>query len=197
VSELEIAAEATYVMMRKGAEHPHVYVNAGAYPRIHAEPRGDLKVAEGDTVLITLAGDYKGYYSNETRTYIMVSAPREKFGALKTIEEAYGIVKEKLRPGIALNSIELEIEHILKSRGYDDNYVQGFAHGVGLLVEEDPITTILIPHRRQIVKENMILAAIHAPLAVPGVGAIKCEDTFLIRSDRAEQLTKFACDARR
>jgi Xaa-Pro dipeptidase len=69
--------------------------------------------------------------------------------------------------------------------------VKGFAHGVGLLVEEDPITTIIIPHRRQILKENMVISAIHAPLAIPGIGAIKTEDTFLISSNEAEQLTKF------
>ena len=95
-----------------------------------------------------------------------------------------------------MNSIESEIEQMLKQQGYGDNYVQGFAHGVGLLVEEDPITTIVIPHRRQVVKENMVLAAVHTPLAIPDVGAIKCEDTFLVRPDGLEKLTKFECEAR-
>jgi len=196
VSELEIAAEAIYAMMKKGAEHPHVYVNAGAYPRKHAEPRRDIGVSRGDAVTVTLAGDYEYYYSNETRTHMMEGASGEKLKALEVLERAYGMVEDKLRPGVALNSIESQIERMLKSHGYGDNYVQGFAHSVGLLVEEDPITTILIPHRRQVIKENMVLAAIHAPLAIPGVGAIKCEDTFLVRSDGVEQLTKFACEAR-
>jgi len=195
VSELEIAAEATHTMMKMRSEHPHFYVNTGAYPRKHAEPRADAKVGKGDAVTITLAGDYKGYYSNETRTHMMEGASIEKLKALETLEQVYSMVKEKLKPGVALNSIESKIERTLKDRGYGDNYVQGFAHGVGLLVEEDPITTILVPHRRQIVKENMVLAAIHTPLAIPNVGAVKCEDTYLAKSDRVEQLTKFLCKA--
>lgn len=196
VSELEIAAEAMYVMMKRGSEHPHVYVNTGSHPRKHAEPRADVRVGSGDAVTMTLAGDYQNYYSNETRTHMMEGASTEKLKALEALEEAYGLVEEKLRTGVALNSVESQIEEVLKRRGYGDNYVQGFAHGVGLLVEEDPITTIVIPHRRQVVKENMVLAAIHTPLAIPEVGAIKCEDTFLVRADGLERLTKFACEAR-
>jgi Xaa-Pro aminopeptidase len=195
VSELDIAAGATYAMMRKGSEHPHVYVNTGPYPRKHAEPRGDAKVANDDAVTITVAGDYNGYYSNETRTHLMGEAPKDKHKALETFWEVYAMVTERLRPGVALNAIESEIGQMLAQRGYDDNYVQGFTHGVGLLVEEDPITTIVIPHRRQIVRESMVLAAVHTPLAIPGVGAVKCEDTFLVTSDGLEKLTKFACEA--
>lgn len=196
VSELEIAAEATYTMMKKGAEYPHVYVNTGPYPRKHAEPRRDVKVNREDAVTMTIAGDYENYYSNETRTHIMEGASKEKRKALEILEHVYSMVKEKLKPGIALNSIESQIEQMLKEQGYSDNYVQGFTHGVGLLVEEDPITTILISHRKQVIKENMVLAAIHTPIAIPGVGAIKCEDTFLVNSSGAEQLTKFVCETR-
>jgi len=195
VSELEIAAEATYAMMKKGSEHPHVYVNTGRYPRKHAEPRTHVTVGRGDAVTMTLAADYENYYSNETRTHLTEGAPNEKLRALKTLGQVYQIVEERLRPGVALNSIESEIGQMLKQQGYGDNYVQGFAHGVGLLVEEDPITTIVIPHRRELVRENMVLAAVHTPLAIPDVGAIKCEDTFLVRPDGLEKLTRFECEA--
>jgi Xaa-Pro aminopeptidase len=190
-SELEIAAEATYTMMKNGSEHPHAYVNTGPVPRLHAEPRYGMKVGTGDAVTITLAADYRNYYSNETRTYIPPGAPREKLNALETLNEIRNSIKEKLKPGVMLNTIEEEIGKALSENGYANNYVKGFAHGVGLLVEEDPITTIVIPHRRQILKENMVISAIHAPLAIPNIGAIKTEDTFLITSNAPEQLTKF------
>jgi Xaa-Pro dipeptidase len=191
VSELEIAAEATYAMMKAGSEHPHAYVNAGPLPRIHAEPRSDVRVKSDDVVTITLAGDSGHYYSNETRTHVMHAAAKEKFKALEAMEGIYNTVRQKLRPGVPLNSVEDWIGEVLRAQGYAENYVKGFAHGVGLLVEEDPITTILIPERRTVVKENMVLAALHAPLAIPDVGAIKCEDTFLVTSNGTEQLTRF------
>jgi Xaa-Pro aminopeptidase len=190
-SELDIAAEATYSMMKNGSEHPHVYVNTGPVPRLHAEPRGDVKVGAEDPVTITLAADYRNYYSNETRTYIPPQAPKEKLRALQTVNKIRDSIREKLRPRTVLSTIEEEIGKALTAQGYSDYYVKGFTHGVGLLVEEDPITTIVIPHRRQALKENMVISAIHAPLAVPDVGAIKTEDTFLITSNTPEQLTEF------
>jgi Xaa-Pro dipeptidase len=190
-SELDVAAEAIYTMMKNGSEHPHVYVNTGPVPRLHAEPRFDVKVGAEDVVTITVAADYRNYYSNETRTYIPPGAPKEKLNALQTLNEIRSSIKGKLKPGVVLNTIEEEIGKTLSTQSYADYYVKGFTHGVGLLVEEDPITTIIIPHRRQVLKENMVIAAIHAPLAIPGIGAIKTEDTFLVTSNAAEQLTSF------
>jgi Xaa-Pro aminopeptidase len=86
--------------------------------------------------------------------------------------------------------VEQEIGASLTAQGYSANYVKGFAHGVGLLVEEDPITTILIPHRRMALREGMVIAAMHAPLVIPGAGSFKIEDTFLVTPGGPEQLTK-------
>ena len=76
-------------------------------------------------------------------------------------------------------------------KGYGSNMVIGFAHGVGLLVEEDPITTIVPPHRRYQVKRGMVLASLHAPLTLPGTGVIKVEDTYVIEEDGAKRLTEY------
>ena len=53
------------------------------------------------------------------------------------------MVEENLKPGIKLIEVQNMIGKILKDEGYGDYYVIGFAHGVGLLPEEDPITTIV------------------------------------------------------
>ena len=105
--------------------------------------------------------------------------------------KTHQVVEENLKPGIKLIEVQNMIGKLLKDEGYGDHYVVGFAHGVGLLPEEDPITTIVGPHRQYEVKENMALAAIHAPLTIPGIGTIKFEDTYLIKSEKPEKLTKF------
>ncbi len=105
--------------------------------------------------------------------------------------EIHANAEESLKEGVRLIDIEIALRNILEERGYRDYYVTGFAHGVGLLVEEDPITTIVIPHRQYKAKRNMVLASAHAPLTVPGIGTIKFEDTYVIRGERAEELTKF------
>jgi Xaa-Pro aminopeptidase len=191
VSELEVAAEAVYTMMREGAERPHVYVNAGPVPRIHAEPRAHVKAAKGDIVTVTTAGDFQDYYCNETRTYVPADASKEKRQAFESLLSVYESIVPKLWPGTVLASVEEEIGASLAARGYSASYVKGFAHGVGLLVEEDPITTIRIPQRRTALRENMVVAAMHAPLAIPGAGSFKIEDTYLVTSTGPEKLTEY------
>ena len=189
-SELEVAAGAVYAMMKAGSERPHVYVNAGPVPRIHAEPRARVRVTGEDVVMITIGGDSEDYYCNETRTYVPSAAPKEKHRAFDSLRSIYESITPKLKPGTVLGSVEQEIGAALTAQDYSANYVKGFAHGVGLLVEEDPITTILIPHRRMALREGMVIAAMHAPLAIPGAGSFKIEDTFLVTPNRPEQLTK-------
>jgi len=190
VSELEVAAEAVYAMMRAGAERPHVYVNSGPVPRIHAEARAGVRIGAEDVVMVTIGGDADNYYANETRTYVPPSAGEEKRKALRVLRSVYESVTPKLAVGTMLDSLEEEIGKSFSAEGYHDEYVKGFAHGVGLLVEEDPITTILIPHRRMVLRENMVIAAMHAPLAVPGAGSFKLEDTFLVTPRGPAKLTQ-------
>jgi len=190
-SELEVAAEAMAEMMRKGAENPHIYVTAGPKPRVHAEPRGWNTIKSKDTIEIVISADYNGYYSNLTRTVFLGGLPSEKRRAYEAFMKARQVVEENLKTGVKLIDVQNMIGKIFEAEGYGDYYVIGFTHGVGLLPEEDPITTIIGPHRQYKAAENMVLAAIHAPLTIPGIGIIKFEDTYWIRTERPEKLTKF------
>jgi len=190
-NELEVAGEAIAEMMRKGAENPHIYVTAGPKPRVHAEPRSWNKIKLGDTVEIVISADYNCYYSNLTRTVFLGGLSDEKRKAYEAFMKAHQIVEENLKPGVKLIEVQNMIGKSFKETGYGNYYVIGFAHGVGLLPEEDPITTIVGPHRQYQVRENMTLASIHAPLTIPGIGTIKFEDTYWIKPEKPEKLTKF------
>jgi len=196
-SELEIGAEAVYRLMRSGAEHPLVYVNVGPRPRKHAEPRGDVKVGRGDCVSIVIGADYNNYFSNVSRTLFCGEVSNEKRKAFEVVEKARLLAEEELKPGVELAEIERKIHEVMEKVGFGGYYSWGFTHGVGLLIEEDPITTIVVPHRRYKVAENMVLAAVHVPLTVPNVGSVKCEDTFLIGRDGCKPLTKYSCEMMR
>jgi len=193
-SELEIAAETVYRLMKLAAEHPLVYVNVGPKPRKHAEPRGDVKVGKGDCVSIVVGADYNNYFSNVSRTLFFDEASSEKEKAFDAMEKARHLAEEELKPGVELAEMERKIHELMEKSGYGAYYSWGFTHGVGLLIEEDPITTIVVPHRRYKVAENMVLAAVHVPLTVPNIGSVKCEDTFLISEEGCKPLTKYLCE---
>jgi len=190
-TELEVAAEAVSEMMKKGAESPHIYVTAGPRPRVHAEPRNWAKIQPGDTVEIVISTNCDEYYSNLTRTVFLGGLSPEKRKVYEVFMEAHRTAEQGLKPGTRLIEVETALRKLIEDRGYGDYYVTGFAHGVGLLTEEDPITTIVAPHRQYKAVENMVLASVHAPLTVPNIGTIKLEDTYVIRAEKPERLTKF------
>jgi Xaa-Pro aminopeptidase len=149
------------------------------------------KVRKGDAVMIDVMPAYKGYYSDIAKTVFVGSASNEQRRAFQAFVEAVETYLEELKPGAKLKDLEKTVQEVYKHHGVEKYYVYGFAHGVGLRFEEDPITTIIAPHRATPVKENMVLNVGHAPLAGREIGTIRLEDTVLVKKDGAEKLVDF------
>jgi len=189
VSETEIAGEIYSILYKQGSEHPVVYVNAGPYPRIHAEPLHDSRVVENTFVTIVVSADHNGYYANKSITLYIGQPSGMAEKALKCMEEVYEKAVELTKPGIRFIDVMMELDKIYAKYGLLDYRVQGYAHSVGLKIEETPITTILVKHRFITVRENMALAYIHAPIVLNGLGQVKIEDTFIITSKGGVKVT--------
>jgi len=189
VSETEIAAEAYYHAYRLGTEEPKIYVNIGPNPRVHAEPFRDQKVIEGLAVTIVLGVDYNHYYANISRT-IIVGHNSEAEKAIKCVKEVYGKALELTKPGVKPINVIMELDKIYIKHGLIDHRVIGYLHGVGLQIEETPITTIVPKHRFIELKPGMAVASVHAPIMLKGAGQIKHEDTFIVTSKGLEVVTE-------
>jgi len=183
VSETEIAAEAYYKLYGSGCEEPHVHVNVGPAPRVHSEPFRDIKVREGVFVTVIIAADYNRYYANMSRTIYIGKADGTAEKALKCMNEVYELASKLTKAGVRLIDVMKELDKIYAKHGLLDYRVVGYTHGVGLQVEEPPITTIVPQHRIVEVKSNMVLAFVHAPLLLKDLGQVKVEDTFIVRED--------------
>ncbi|WP_456397801.1 M24 family metallopeptidase [Palaeococcus sp. (in: euryarchaeotes)] len=186
MSELEIAANIVRELMLNGSEDPKVYVSTT--PRAHAEPFRGLKVPENGVVTVVIGADWNHYYANMARTFVVGDPGERVRRAIEVKEEAYNLAIEETKIGIPLASIEKKLTSFFKERGFGDAYLAGYTHGVGLLIEEPPITTIVVPQRATKVQENMVLAIIHPPLMI-SEGAIKHEDTYLVRKRGLEKVT--------
>ena len=189
LSETEIAGEIYRMLYSLGSEQPQVYVNAGPYPRIHGEPFHDNRVLENTFVTIVVGADHNGYYVNKS-TSIYIGEPNSKAKKIiECMEKAYDKARELTRPGVRFIDVMKELDKIYEAYGLKEYRVEGYAHGVGLKIEETPITTIVPKHRFIVVKENMVLAYIHAPIVVNGLGQVKFEDTFIITREGGVKIT--------
>ena len=191
VTETEIAADIYSELYRLGSEDPKVYVNAGPHPRVHAEPFRDSLVKENTFVTVVIAADHNGYYTNMSRTiFVGQNMSSEVKKIIDCTEEVYEKAKELTKPGIKFMKVIQELDKIYDKHGLKDKRVIGYVHGVGLQIEETPITTIVPKHRLIEVKPNMVLAFIHSPIMYDGLGQMKKEDTFIVKEDSTlEQVT--------
>ena len=193
MSETEIAAEIYHKLYNHGCEEPHVYVNVGPHPRVHSEPLRDNIVKEGVFVTIIIGADYNHYYTNIARTIYVGKPSGMAKRALECMEEVYELACRLTKAGLKPADVMREIEKIYIKYGLIEHRVIGYIHGVGLQVEEPPITTIVPKHRLMELKPGMVIAFIHAPILLKGLGQVKKEDTFII-GDKGE-LEKVTMDS--
>ncbi len=183
MSETDIAAEAYYELYRSGCEEPHVLVNVGPEPRVHSEPFKDVVVKEGIFVTVVVAADYNGYYANVSRTKYVGEASGVAGRALECMNTIFEQARNLTKAGVRFIDVMKTLDKTYAEYGLLEHRVAGYAHGIGLQVEEPPITTIVPAHRMIDVKPSMTIALIHAPLLLKGLGQVKMEDTFIVRED--------------
>ena len=188
MSETDIAAEACYYAFKYGSEEPKIHVNVGPNPRVHAEPFRDIKVREDSIVTIVLGVDYDFYYANMSRTIALKESNKVR-RVIECMRNVYDLARELTRAGTKPIAVMKELDKVYNEFKCIDYRVLGYIHGVGLQVEEKPITTIVPKHRFVMLKENMVVAFIHTPLMVKGAGQIKHEDTFTILRYGLEKIT--------
>ncbi|NPA75348.1 MAG: aminopeptidase P family protein [Euryarchaeota archaeon] len=184
-SELSVAADIHHFLMKEGSEEPKVYVSTT--PCAHAEPFRDAIIERDSVVTVVIGTDYNNYYANMARTFIVGEVPREVHHAMEVKKKAYELALQETRPGVKFNTVEKKIEELFRHERFDDYYVRGYTHSVGMLIEEPPITTIIVAHRFWEIQEDMVLAIVHPPLMLPE-GAIKHEDTFIV-GEELERVT--------
>jgi len=190
ITETKLAAEAYYQALRLGSEDPKVYVNVGPSPRVHAESFRDIKVSGREAVTLILGIDYNNYYANMSRTVLLGSSDVGGT-ALKCMREVYEEARRLTKPGVKPIDVMKRLDKIYSEYGLIEYRVIGYLHGVGLQVEEPPITTIVPKHRFIGLSPNMTIAFIHSPIMIKGVGQIKFEDTYIVTEEGLELVTKY------
>lgn len=183
ISETEIAGEAYNILYKLGSEEPHVYINVGPNPRIHAEPFRDNRVKKGLFVTVIIGADYNRYYANMSRTIFTGEPDNKMRKAIECMKKVYEIAVRKTRAGVKFIDVIKILDKVYSEYNLIDHRVVGYIHGVGLQIEEPPITTILPRDRFMKVRRSMALALVHSPLMIKKYGQVKIEDTFIVKEN--------------
>ncbi len=143
VSELDVATEVEYTLKKNGADRLGFPMFNSGRRSLWLHGTATRKLTEaGDLILVDIGPVYQGYNADICRTF-SVGEPSEEARRLYSLyREMQKVALEAARPGVALHKVEAQIEEVLKEDGYQDYYLRGFIHGVGLSFEETPFPTI-------------------------------------------------------
>ena len=147
---------------------------------------------ENEHALVDFVFGYEGYFVDRTRIFYQGQLDERLQRAMDSCLKIQQEVVSRLRPGAVPAQIYDEIlayvEEIGESEGFmglGDNRVSFVGHGIGMVVDEFPV---IAPKFEMLLEPGMVLA-IEPKIAVPELGMVGVENTWLITDGEAEKLT--------
>jgi Xaa-Pro aminopeptidase len=192
VTENQLAAEASYAMMREGAE-AHAFeftVGSGirsAYP--HAS-NTEKKIANGDLIVVDMGASYRGYCSDITRTFIAGKPDAKQREIYETVLRSHDATFAAMKPGAGCREVDSVSRKVIEDAGYGASYSHSLGHGVGLEIHEPPS----VSQRSTETLWTGNVVSDEPGIYIRGYGGVRIEDTVLITKGGAERLTGFPRD---
>lgn len=186
VTEKEIAAKLTYLMLRYGAENmsfdPIVASGAnGSMP--HAVPT-DKPINAGEFVTMDFGCIYHGYCSDMTRTVAVghVTDEMEKVYHVVLNAQLAGIAAAKA--GVPGCDVHNAAAKVIADAGYGEYFGHGFGHGVGVEIHESPRASMTY---KQPLPAGAVISA-EPGIYIPGRFGVRIEDVIIIRERDCENI---------
>ena len=193
VTGLELAAEATCVMLKAGAEGTStpIHVNIGRQTCwIHGRADGTA-VQEGDLVIVDLTPMFRGYCANLARTFVVGKPEKQQRALLDCYLEMREATRRALQHGTTVSRLDNVGKEICERHGLAKFHIGGIAHGIGLRFEETPASTIIPQHRTVRIRAGMTMTIGHTVLADPAVGGVRLEDIYEVTAKGSAVLHEY------
>ncbi|MEG0770859.1 MAG: M24 family metallopeptidase [Clostridia bacterium] len=140
------------------------------------------EILPNQTIMVDLSGNVNGYLSDMSRTFYIGTLPNIAYKAYEVSEEIHHKcceLMEKKAPCSELWNVSLEIaekNNLTKYFMGNKKQAKFVGHGLGLEINELPVLTA----KDTTLLQNGMVIALEPKFAIPGVGAIGNEDTYLI-----------------
>lgn len=187
VTEREIAARLTYLMLHHGAENMSfdpIVVSGANSSKPHGVP-SDKTIESGDFVTMDFGCIYEGYCSDMTRTIAVGSASDEMCQVYETVLNAQLAGINLAKAGVTGRAVDAAGRQLITDAGYGDYFGHGFGHGVGLLIHEAP--TVSARNDKPLPAGAVITA--EPGIYLPGKFGVRIEDMLHLTEDGNQNLT--------
>ena len=188
--DLSDAVEKEYLAQGANQLSFKTILAAGANSSIihYSHPSNNVKIKDGDFVLLDCGGHFEGGYSTDiTRTFVKGKATALQKKVYTTVMKMFlNAYHHRITPrttGFTLDKIARKIH--AQSGLKDFNFNHGLGHGVGINVHENPPTISCGALGKRILKENMVFT-IEPGLYKAGFGGVRLENTVYLTKVNGE-----------
>ncbi len=191
-SERNIAIMLEYELKKQGSETlPFPVIVASGYNASMPHWRNSERILKkGDFVIIDWGAEYKGYYSDMTRTFIVGKPSKKQIEIYEIVNKARIEAIKKVSAGVMAKKIDAKARNLIKQSGYGENFGHATGHGVGIDVHELPrINT----KSEEIIQSGMVFT-IEPGIYIEGLGGVRIEDMILVKNDSVEILTNLSTE---
>jgi Xaa-Pro aminopeptidase len=189
VSELKVFTELnSAAVLEAGEPLTELLGNDFACDARGGPPRGGKKAGKGELYILDLGPVYRGYFSDNARTFAVDRKPSDKqMKAWESIVGALAIVEKMAKPGARCREIFAAVdEHFKQTR--KTGLPHHLGHGVGLQPHEYPH---LNPKWDDVLMEGEIFTAEPGQYSDELRAGIRLENDYLVTKDGVESLFEF------
>ena len=188
MTEKEIAARLTYLMLHYGAENMSfdpIVVSGANSSKPHGVPT-EKTIEAGDFVTMDFGCIYDGYCSDMTRT-VAVGMPSDEMRTVyQTVLDAQLAGIAAAKAGVTGERVDAAARKVITDAGYGDCFGHSFGHSLGLDIHEHPIAA---PGAHAKLPEHTVISA-EPGIYLPGKFGVRIEDVLHLTADGAEILTR-------
>jgi len=192
ISEVEIASEIDYRMVRLGASGPAFETIVASGPRTalpHAAT-GRRRLCDGDLLLCDFGARWNGYCSDLSRTFVVGKATPRQTEVYGAVLEAQCAAFAELRAGTTGAEVDAATRQTFENRGLEDHFSHSTGHGLGLEVHEGP----RLGRRAEDVLESGMVVTVEPGLYFPGWGGVRIEDDMVVRGEDSDSVIELERD---
>ena len=189
VTEKEFASELVIQLLRNGSlsELPFSPIVASgvnaANPHHYS---GDKEFKEDELIIIDWGANYKGYFSDITRTFAIGknidSKLLEAYDAVKLANES---ARNVAKVGVKAGDVDSAARKIIEDAGFGQYFTHRTGHGLGLEIHEEPY---IKPDSSFILEKGMTFT-IEPGIYIPDLGGIRIEDDVYLSDSDSRSLT--------
>jgi Xaa-Pro aminopeptidase len=147
----------------------------------------------GTTLMIDMAGNYRPYMDDMTRTFAIGKVPEIAYHAHQVSIDIHNKIWETAKPGTLCSDLYLLAEKKTKENQLEPYFMgtvqqaKFIGHGVGLEINEPPVLTL---RSKEALQPGMAIA-LEPKFVLPGIGAVGIENTYIVNENGLEKITLF------